>query len=62
MVNAGKDGVVHGLNRDTWEQVHAHPGVKRFRGSRNDFWEILSRLDALLIPVERFIQDAPIFI
>ena len=62
MVNAGKDWVVHGLNRETWEQVHANLWVKKFRGSRNDFWEILSRLDELLIPVDRFIQDAPIFV
>jgi hypothetical protein len=62
IVNGGKDWVVHGLNRDTWEQVHANLWVKRFQGSRNDFWEILSRLDELLIPVDQFVQDAPIFI
>jgi hypothetical protein len=62
MVNAGKDWVVHGLNRETWEQIHANLWVKKFRGSRNDFWKILSRLDELLIPVDRFIQDAPIFV
>jgi len=62
VVNAGKDWVVQGLNRETWEQVHANLWVKRFQGLRNDSWEILSRLDELLIPVDRFIQDAPIFI
>ena len=62
IVNAGKDWVVHGLNRETWEQIHANLWVKKFRGNRTDFWEILFKLDKLLIPVDRFIKDAPIFI
>lgn len=32
MINAGKDWVVHGLNRDTWEQVPANLGVKKIPG------------------------------
>jgi hypothetical protein len=61
-VNAGRDFVLHGLNRDEWKQLHANLWVKKSFGGKNDLWEILDHLDEWTIPVDEFLKKAPVFV